>query len=59
VSPEFIAETKLKAALTRFVIDIEEPLFADGPTRHNVTTIRDFCVNHYSWVDVQDQLNKQ
>ena len=57
VHRSFIEETVLKVFLTRYTVDVDEPVFASGPSRHNVTTVRDYWVNHYDWFDVQDQLN--
>lgn len=59
VHPKFIAETVLKVSHTRYVVDIDEPDFVDGPPRHNVTAVRDYWVNHYNWFDVQDELNEE
>ena len=59
VDPEFIEQTVLKASLTRYVVDVEEPDFVAGPPRHNVTTVRDHWVNQYNWFDVQDQINQR
>lgn len=59
VAPTFIKETVLKASLTRYTVDIEQPDLIDGPPRHNVTTVRDYWVNQYNWFDVQDQLNQR
>ena len=59
VSPTFVKETVQKASLTRYVVDIEQPDLVDGPPRHNVTTVRDYWVNHYNWFNVQDYLNKR
>ena len=59
VHPSFIEETLLKVSHTRYTVDLEEPDFTAGPPRHNVTTVRDYWVNHYDWFDVQDQLNKR
>lgn len=59
VPPSFIEETVTKASLTRYTVDVEEPDFASGPPRHNVTTVRDYWVDNYDWFQVQDQLNKR
>ena len=59
VDPDFIKDTVLKASLTRYAIDIEQPDLLDGPPKHNVTTVRDYWVNQYNWFDVQDQLNQR
>ena len=59
VDPTFIKKTVLKASLTRYAVDIEQPDLIDGPPRHNVTTVRDYWVNQYNWFDVQDRLNKR
>ena len=59
VDPAFIASTKLKASLTRYAVDLDQPDFADGPPRHNVTTVRDYWVNKYDWFEVQRDLNTQ
>lgn len=58
VNPDFIRETKLKASLTRNTIDLDQPDFADGPPRHNITTIRNYWVKEYSWASVQEINNK-
>ena len=57
VDPRFIAETRLKASLTRNPIDIELPPFTEGVPSHNLTTIRDYWVNQYNWSAVQESLN--
>ena len=59
VRPDFINKTILKVAHTRYTVDVEEPDFASGPPRHNVTTVRDYWLNHYDWFHVQDQLNQR
>lgn len=59
VNPEFIKRTTLKASLTRFTDDLQQPDFADGPPRHNATTVRDFWVNEFDWFQVQENLNKK
>ena len=59
VDPDFIKETVLKASLTRYAIDLDEPDLLAGPPKHNVTTVRDYWVNQYDWFDVQDQLNQR
>lgn len=45
VDDNFVAFSKLKASLTRYTVDIEQPEWVDGPPRHNVSTIRDYWVN--------------
>jgi hypothetical protein len=57
VDPHFIAETRLKASLTRSPIDIDLPPFTEGVPSHNLTSIRDYWVNQYNWSVVQDNLN--
>jgi hypothetical protein len=59
VDPKFIEETVLKASLTRYAVDLEEPALQDGPSRDNVTTVRDYWVNQYNWFHVQDRLNQR
>ena len=59
VDPGFIKNTVLKASLTRYAVDVEQPDLLDGPPKHNVTTVRDYWVNQYNWFDVQDQLNQR
>ena len=59
VDPGFIEKTVLKASLTRYAVDVDEPDFQDGPPRHNVTTVRDFWVKQYNWFDIQEQLNQR
>ncbi|KAF7868413.1 hypothetical protein EAF04_004945 [Stromatinia cepivora] len=48
----------IKASLTRYTTNLNQPDFTDGPPRHNITTIHDYWVNSYSWFSVQDQINK-
>lgn len=48
VDPKSIEETVLKASLTRYVVDLEEPALQDGPSRDNVTTVQDYWVNQYN-----------
>lgn len=59
VHPSFIEETVHKVSRTRYTVDVEEPDLASGPPRHNVTTVRDYWVNHYDWFDVQNRLNQR
>ena len=59
VSPSFIEETVKKASLTRYVVDLEQPDLVDGPPKHNVSTVRDYWVDHYDWFGVQDYLNER
>jgi hypothetical protein len=59
VKPEFIAETKLKASLTRSTIDLDVPAWFDGPPTQNVSAVRDYWVHQYDWESVQEGLNKQ
>ena len=45
VEPKFIGETRLKAFLTRYPTDIDQPDdLADGPPRQNTTAVRDYWV---------------
>jgi pimeloyl-ACP methyl ester carboxylesterase len=57
VDPRFIAETRLKASLTRNPIDIYLLPFTEGIPSHNLTAIREYWVNQYNWSVVQDNLN--
>ena len=57
LEPEFVHQTKLKASLTRYASDLNQPDFVDGPPQHNVSTVRDYWVEKYDWFDVQNQLN--
>lgn len=57
VHRSFIEETILKVSHTRYTVDVDEPVLASGPSRQNVTTVRDYWINHYDWFNVQDQLN--
>ena len=59
VDPGLIKNTVLKASLTRYAVDVEQPDLLDGPPKHNVTTVRDYWVKQYNWFDVQDQLNQR
>ena len=59
VHSSFIDKTIQKVALTRYTVDVEEPDLASGPPRHNVTTVRDYWLDHYDWFRVQDQLNQR
>ncbi|CZR61773.1 related to epoxide hydrolase [Phialocephala subalpina] len=58
VDPEFIRITKLKASLTRYTTDINQPDFVDGPPRHNISTIRDYWVNEYDWYSIEQEINQ-
>ncbi len=58
VDPEFIKSTILKASLTRYTQDIEQADFVDGPPKHNVSTIRDYWVNHYDWPSIEYEINQ-
>lgn len=59
VLPDFITQTKLKASLTRYAKDLDQPDFTDGPPRHNVSTVRDYWVEKYDWAKVERELNAQ
>lgn len=59
VDPIFIAETVLKASLTRYTVDLDQPDWVDGPPSHNVSNVRDYWVHQYDWSEVQDKLNQQ
>lgn len=59
VDPSFIAETRLKAALTRNPIDIDVTPFTEGVPSHNLTAIRDYWVDEYNWSKIQKELNKE
>jgi len=59
VDAAFIAETKLKASLARYALEIDVPAWSDGPPTHNVSTVRDYWANQYDWFSVQDELNKK
>jgi pimeloyl-ACP methyl ester carboxylesterase len=59
VDPSFIAETKLKASLTRNPVDIDITPFTEGVPSHNLTAIRDYWVDKYEWSKIQDDLNEQ
>lgn len=59
VDADFIAETVLKASLTRYVVDLDQPDWVDGPPSHNVSNIRDYWVNEYDWFDIQSKINQQ
>lgn len=59
VKPEFIALTKLKASLTRFPVDVQQPDWTDGPPVHNATSVRNYWVDEYDWVQVQNELNSK
>lgn len=57
VDPNFVANTQLKASLTRLTEDIDQPDWVDGPPRHNMSHIRDYWTNDFDWFDVQAHLN--
>jgi hypothetical protein len=57
VHEEFISLTKLKASLTRFIPDIDQPDFTDGPPRSIVETIAKFWSNEYDWRSVETSIN--
>ena len=59
VSPDFIKETTLKVSLTRLIVDVDVPEWSEGPSRHNVSTLRNYWLNGYDWFKIQDQLNKK
>lgn len=59
VNPDFIATARLKASLTRYTVDVDQPDWADGPPSHNVSTVRNYWVDEYDWVQVQAELNQQ
>lgn len=58
VDPEFVRITKLKASLTRYTTDLNQPDFADGPPRHNITTIRNYWVDEYDWHSTEQEINQ-
>lgn len=59
VDAAFVKDTKFKAFLTRYTVDIHQPDFVDGPPRHNVTTIRDYWVKEYDWFSVEKDINQK
>ena len=59
VDPTFIALAKLKASMTRFPVDVQQPDFTDGPPLHNATTVRDYWTDEYDWFQVQSDLNSR
>lgn len=59
VDRDFIAITKLKASLTRYTTEINVTDFSEGPPRHNVTAIRDYWVNNYTWSEEEASINHQ
>ncbi|KAH6658563.1 Alpha/Beta hydrolase protein [Truncatella angustata] len=58
VHEEFLAASKLKASLTRFVDDIDQPDFADGPPRRVVEEVAKYWSNEYDWRKVEAQINE-
>ena len=60
VDPDFVNVTKLKASLYRPSRDLlQYPEWEDGPPQHNMSTIRDYWVQNYSWSDVEAGFNGQ
>ncbi|KAI9791994.1 MAG: hypothetical protein M1816_003263 [Peltula sp. TS41687] len=59
VDRDFIAVTKLKASLTRYTKNINVTDFSEGPPQHNVSTIRDYWVNNYTWSEEEASINRQ
>jgi hypothetical protein len=45
--PKFVAYTYLKASLTHYTVDLDQPDWLDGPPKHNVSTIRDYWTDQY------------
>jgi hypothetical protein len=59
VDPVFIAQTKVKASLTRASIDISTiQEYTEGVPSHNVTDVANYWASKYNWADIQKQLNK-
>lgn len=57
VDETFLQQTQLKASLTRFVPDIAQPDFTDGPPRAFVEKIAKYWAKEYNWRAVEAQLN--
>jgi hypothetical protein len=49
VDPAFISETKLKASIGRFALDIDVPPWFDGPPKHNASIVRDYWTRDVKW----------
>jgi pimeloyl-ACP methyl ester carboxylesterase len=58
VDEGFLSNTKLKASLTRFVEDISQPDFTDGPPRSMVEKTATFWANEYDWREVEAKINR-
>jgi hypothetical protein len=57
VDEDFIASTRLKASLTRFIDDIDQPDFTDGPPRHFVEKVARTWATEYDWRSVESNIN--
>lgn len=54
----FLATTKLKASMTRFVDDIDQPEYTDGPPKHYVERIARFWSDEYDWRSIEAGINR-
>ncbi|KAI9685789.1 MAG: hypothetical protein M1820_010745 [Bogoriella megaspora] len=57
VSECFLQFTEEKLKLTRLPVDVDQPDWTDGPPVHNATSVRDYWIDEYKWIDVQADLN--
>ncbi|KAK9795982.1 putative Alpha/Beta hydrolase protein [Seiridium cardinale] len=57
VHENFLVTSKLKASLTRFVDDIDQPDFTDGPPRRVVEEVADYWSKEYDWRKVEAKIN--
>jgi pimeloyl-ACP methyl ester carboxylesterase len=59
VDEQFLAATKQKVSLTRFVDDMEQPEFTDGPPRREAEKVARYWLDQYDWRVVEATINKQ
>ncbi|KIW11567.1 hypothetical protein PV08_10868 [Exophiala spinifera] len=57
VSEDFLGLTRLKASLTRFVDDQDQPDHEDGPPRRSAEAIAKYWSESYDWRRVEASLN--
>ena len=57
VDADFVAKTKQKSALFRPTRNIEGVGWSNGPPTSDINDLQQYFLQHYSWNDVQKQLN--
>ncbi|PVH93276.1 putative epoxide hydrolase [Periconia macrospinosa] len=59
INPEFVEQTRLKAANFRTSIEIAAPAWFDGPPESNISALASYWAKEYNWPSEQERLNEQ